>query len=85
MKRVFSDSEMEMLEKSDDKDLLCFRLWTLKESYVKAIGIGVSYPLKNISFSFENGRIISNVENCVFNQTVIGGKYIVSLCRIINE
>ena len=41
--------------------------------------------MKNISFSFENGRIISNVENCVFNQTVIGGKYIVSLCRIINE
>jgi 4'-phosphopantetheinyl transferase len=84
VKRVFSDSEMEMLEKSDDKDLLFFRLWTLKESYVKAIGIGVSYPMKNISFSFENGRIISNVENCVFNQTVIGGKYIVSLCRIIN-
>ena len=77
--RIFPEPGMKKMKSS----FLC--VWTLKESYVKAIGIGVSYPMKNISFSFENGRIISNVENCVFNQTVIGGKYIVSLCRIINE
>lgn len=85
VKRVFSESEKEMFENAKDKDLLFYKLWTLKESYVKAIGIGVSYPMKNISFSFENGKIISNVENCFFNQFVIGGKYIVSLCRIKNN
>ena len=85
VKRVFSEAEKEMLERSDEKDLLFCKLWTLKESYVKAIGIGVSYPMKNIEFSFENGIVKSNVENCIFSQTVFGKKYIVSLCRIIGE
>lgn len=85
VKRVFSEAEKEMLERSEEKDLLFCRLWTLKESYVKAIGIGVSYPMKNVEFSFENGTVKSNVENCLFNQVTIGSKYIVSLCRIIEK
>ena len=38
------------------------QLWTLKESYVKAIGEGIAFGLKNIEFNTENGHISSNKE-----------------------
>lgn len=82
VKRAFSCSEQSLIEKSENKNLTFFRLWTLKESYVKAIGIGISYPLKSVEFDFSNGKIISPFNNCVFNQYILGEKYVVSLCRI---
>ena len=34
-----------------------FRLWTLKESFVKAIGRGLAFPLGDITFSLEEGGV----------------------------
>ncbi|SHM54662.1 4'-phosphopantetheinyl transferase family protein [Ruminococcus flavefaciens] len=88
IKRVFSDNEKAMYENAPDeeKDLLFFRLWTLKEAYVKAIGIGVSYPMDTVEFSFSGDEIISNMENCRFRQYIIDeGKYVVAVCEIIKQ
>ena len=86
MKRVFSDKEREMVENApaSDKSLLFFRLWTLKEAYVKAIGTGIAFPMDTASFSFSGNRIVTDIESCRFRQYIIGsGKFVVSVCEII--
>ena len=56
--KVLSNSELSQLESSTDKNTTFFRFWTLKESFVKAIGYGFAYPLNSVSFSLrENGSI----------------------------
>ncbi len=84
MKRAFSVSERSMVENApeDMKNELFFRLWTLKEAYVKAIGTGISYPLDTVVFGFENGAITTNVQEFRFRQYIIcGGEFVVSVCE----
>ncbi len=50
LRRAFSEAETEAVKSSIDPDCTFFQLWTLKESYVKALGIGISYPLKQACF-----------------------------------
>jgi phosphopantetheine--protein transferase-like protein len=54
MNRQFSDNEWSFINSGiNDSAMLSrfIRLWCLKESYVKAEGIGISYNLKRISFN----------------------------------
>ena len=85
MRRAFSDAERRSMEEAPEnmRDELFFRLWTLKEAYVKALGIGISYPLDTVEFSFEGDRIITNVKDCRFRQYLVGGgRYAVSVCEL---
>ena len=86
VRRSFSENEQRLIDEAPGKerDLLFFRLWTLKEAYVKTIGIGVSYPLDTIEFSFDGENIISSAEGYVFRQHILsGGDYVVSSCEKI--
>lgn len=51
---VFSAQEMEQLEALQSNERLerALQLWTLKEAYIKARGMGLSLPLKKFSFLF---------------------------------
>jgi 4'-phosphopantetheinyl transferase len=53
-KTVFSPLELEQLEALSESERLDrgVSLWTLKEAYIKARGMGVSLPLKKFSFVF---------------------------------
>lgn len=85
MRRAFTEKERALVESlpEEEQDGMFTRLWTLKESYVKAIGVGVSYPLDTVEFLFEGDEIITNITDCSFRQYLIrGGRYIVSVCRI---
>lgn len=57
--RFFSKQECEELALMDVKefDERFFKLWTLKEAYIKACGMGLAIPLKDFSFSFANNEI----------------------------
>lgn len=68
-----------MLAAAEEPDLLFTRLWTLKEAYVKAIGIGISYPLREVSFSFSGDRILSSKPEASFAQLLLPG-HILSVC-----
>lgn len=67
--RYFADTEVEDLfrlptELQEDR---FFDLWTLKESYIKARGMGLSIPLGDFGFSFPtpNGLGISFQGSCI--------------------
>lgn len=79
--RVFSERERLQLEASDDTNLFFFRIWTLKEAYVKTLGVGISYPMKTVSFELENlSEIKCSNSGYSFFQDIIGEEYIVSIC-----
>jgi 4'-phosphopantetheinyl transferase len=52
--RVFSELELSQLDGLEDRERLDrgVSLWTLKEAYIKARGMGLSLPLDKISFVF---------------------------------
>lgn len=83
VKRAFSESEKKLIENApeNERDLLFFRMWTLKEAYVKAIGIGISYPLNTVEFSFEGNKITTSVKGYKFRQYILKNKkFVVSVC-----
>lgn len=45
--RFFSKNEIELLNKSLDKNLEFTKIWTLKEAYSKKIGLGLNLPFKS--------------------------------------
>ena len=67
------------------KDFLI--LWCLKESYIKAIGIGLSYGLDRIEFDIEdNDNIKLYIDgiyqsNWYFNFFILKSKYIVAIAK----
>ena len=48
LRRSFSPEEQSLVRDATEPDLLFTRLWTGKESYVKATGRGILFPLRNI-------------------------------------
>jgi 4'-phosphopantetheinyl transferase len=79
VRRVCSASEKTALAAAEDKDLYFTRLWTLKEAYVKAIGIGISYPMKEVSFTIRGGAIRCSRSGAEFRQILYQG-FAVSVC-----
>lgn len=71
--RFFSDHEYKMLMAKSPKDRqnFFFDLWTLKESYIKAVGEGLSLPLKSFTVSFlEKNEIMVKSGNILTNWTL---------------
>lgn len=57
-----------------------FRLWTLKESFVKANGRGLAFPLRNITFFLEEGAVKGSIPGWRFYQSRVYQSYIISVC-----
>lgn len=86
-KRLLSKIEYDTLMKMGvDKQLAHFYdLWTLKESYVKWDGRGLSICLRDFSFRIKENNVIefqSDKENndCFFKQYLIDTEYKLSVC-----
>lgn len=89
MKNIFSDIEYaDLLKKGEADQLLYFYdLWTLKESYIKAIGKGLSITLNSFSIKKKSNdkiKIWGNELTCFFKQYPIDVKYKLSICSGTN-
>lgn len=80
LRRAFSPEESQAVRESQHPDAHFFRLWTLKESYVKAIGVGISYPLHTLSFELDGKNIYASVSGWQFRQFLIQPDWVVSCC-----
>ncbi len=61
-------------------------VWTLKEAYLKNIGMGLRKPLNSFEILFRpNGPVIKNETEYKCSQFMMNDKYVVSVCRDIND
>ena len=97
-RKTFSEKEIDFLEsKSSLREKVedFYRIWTLKESYVKAIGKGIRVELKAIEFLIHSdygyNPVISDTElfidskkivDCKIYEQMIDNCYIASICLI---
>lgn len=79
MKRIFSEEEKLMIMNSNAPDLLCTKLWTLKESYVKYTGTGLAGHMQDLSFRFDGDNILSEPP-FGFHSEMIDDRTVVTLC-----
>ena len=59
-KRMFSEAETRELEQLEGQAYLehFFTRWTLREAYVKALGIGISFPTRKLTFTVNKDNIV---------------------------
>jgi 4'-phosphopantetheinyl transferase len=85
--QFFSEEEYKILmsKSLEDQQHFFFDLWTLKESYVKAVGRGLSMPLNSFTVSFlEKGEITvksgNKLANWALKQYNLDPEYRMSVC-----
>jgi len=88
--RFFSHAESaELMQLPPARQVARFwDLWTLKESYIKARGMGLSLPLDAFTFSFDGARLALAVESRIaeperswhFWQFALPGDHLLALC-----
>lgn len=90
--RFFTISEFDYIMKNDlDIRLSAFyEIWTLKESYIKCCGQGLSIPLKSFSIDidkFENIKVIidNQYNEYIFKRFEIDSNYKIAICSINKE
>jgi 4'-phosphopantetheinyl transferase len=91
-KRFYSDIEIATLNAFEDADLkkdYFFRLWTLKESYLKAIGTGLTKSLSSFTVTTSYGKISlvdgAPVDHVFFKQYSFDKDYKLAVCSFENE
>ncbi len=60
-----------------------FKIWTLKESYLKCIGVGIAGGLKSIEFYIKADSIVSSVKDFNFKIITDYPDCIISVCEKI--
>lgn len=86
--RFFTRQELEyLLSKQESERLNCFySFWTLKESYIKAIGKGLSIPLDSFSISIDDEKGVIGLEKAYddtsyfFRQYYLDEQHFCSVC-----
>ena len=87
--RFFAEEEVQTLSRQTDPDartLLFYRLWTLKESFLKATGRGLSLPMNEFTIVFDDTDAphvlhFLNQKQYLLTEYSVPDGYCCSLCR----
>lgn len=85
-RRFFAKSEYDLLLNKENNEQLSYfyDLWSIKESYIKASGKGLSIPLNSFSIYLKDNDIDiftkNEFNNCFFKQYEIDSKYKMAVC-----
>ena len=57
---IFSEAEQQMIRKWNglERAELFYKFWTLKESYIKAVGLGLNMPMNSFSIQLLDNQIM---------------------------
>ena len=83
LRKVCTPEECHFILSADDRDRAFSRIWTLKESYAKFTGAGLSLNFSLLGFAFAGERILfchPAKEQVRFVQLPIDETHILSLC-----
>lgn len=85
----FLSSECEYINEIEDDDVIQQRfceVWTIKEAYLKNIGIGLRKPLNSfeVSLSGKTPQIVGK-KDYRFVQMKLDGRYIIAVCASRND
>ena len=87
-KRFFSKEESEYIFSLSNENQIeaFFKLWSLKEAYVKAEGRGLSIPLNSFTIDISSNPPIlgqdKNLKRCELYTEKVGENYFMSICRM---
>ena len=85
----FINSQLNIISDADKKKNLFFDFWTVKESYLKAIGTGLTKPLNTFTVvkNADSIQLVDNEnDNLVFvKQYSFIDNYKLSVCAFENE
>ena len=71
VERFFSSAEQEHIARCEDKDRAFTRIWARKESFLKAIGLGLRLPLASLETAPETDRIHYGTDAFVFREEAL--------------
>ena len=82
--RVFTDKELDICSRYEDKERIYTRMWTAKESVMKKTGGGLSVGAKNISLDIIEERpvsaSVSGIEGEFILHNFSDGDYEITVC-----
>lgn len=87
-KNFYTKNEHDFLLKQKDPRDCFYRIWTLKESYIKTVGKGLSIPLNSFNIiPNENITLDSDLlkKKCYFKEYDLDSNYKLSVCSVHND
>lgn len=80
-RKILTEDELATVADSEFPDRQFFRFWTLKESFCKALGPGLAYPLKKVQFEIGPGLSIHcSRQHCNFSLIEDDWGFITAIC-----
>ncbi|MDD2534764.1 MAG: 4'-phosphopantetheinyl transferase superfamily protein [Eubacteriales bacterium] len=84
-KKILTIDEQHHLKFSNQPEQTFFQLWTLKESYLKALGTGIGIPMNKISFQIQTDFTVQSNRKLGHFQLISNySGFVTSVCTLVN-